>query len=128
VVTLDRGELPHLVKTPRGCVRAGAVLAATNGCTPPLLAHLRRRIVPAPSFIVATEPLRTNRMRSLESLERHCYYRPSPDGTRIIFGGRAAMFDAPEALAESQMRGFSPKCFPNWPLCRSPTAGAAAPA
>jgi glycine/D-amino acid oxidase-like deaminating enzyme len=48
----------------------------------------------------------------VESRERHCYYRPSPDGTRIIFGGRAAMFAAPEALAVSQMRGLLIQVFP----------------
>lgn len=109
------------VATARGTVRAGEVLAATNGYTPNLVPHLKRRIVPVPSFIVATEVLGENRVRALfpnlrmivESRERHCYFRPSPDGTRIVFGGRAAMFDGPEALAQSQLRTLLTQVFPD---------------
>ena len=42
----------------------------------------------------------------VESRERHCYFRPSPDGNRIVFGGRAALFDAPESLAQKQLLGL----------------------
>ncbi|MEM9147991.1 MAG: FAD-binding oxidoreductase, partial [Pseudomonadota bacterium] len=109
------------IVTGRGAVRAGQVLAATNGYTPAALPALRRRIVPVPSFIVATEPLGENRIRSLfpkarmivESRERHCYYRPSPDGQRIVFGGRAAMFEAGVGFTERQLRGLIAEVFPD---------------
>jgi glycine/D-amino acid oxidase-like deaminating enzyme len=109
------------VETPRGRVRAGAVLVATNGYTPAGLPQFKRRIIPVPSFIVATEELGENRMRSLfpngrivsESRERHCYYRISPDGKRLVFGGRAALFDAPEGLAQSQLRTLIAQVFPD---------------
>jgi glycine/D-amino acid oxidase-like deaminating enzyme len=120
VTALAREGAAHLAETPRGQVRAGEVLVATNGYTPPALAAHRRRIVPVPSFIVATEPLGANRVRSLfpsgrmvvESRERHCYYRPSPDGERIVFGGRAAMFDAPERLARGELARLLAEVFP----------------
>lgn len=120
VVGLRRDGAAWRVETVRGTVRAGAVLAATNGYTPGILPDLKRRIVPIPSFIVATEELGQNRERDLfpkgrmvaESRERHCYYRPSPDGKRLVFGGRAAMFDAPEGLAQSQLRGLISQIFP----------------
>ena len=109
-----------IVETPRGNIRTGQVLVATNGYTPSHLAALKRRIIPVPSFIVVTEPLGENRIKDLipggrmvaESRERHCYYRASPDGTRLVFGGRAALFNAPEAVAQSELRGLMTQIFP----------------
>ena len=108
-------------ETRRGVILAGEVLAATNGYTPMALPFHKRRIVPIPSFILATEPLGANRMRDLmpkgrmlvESRLRHCYFRPSPDGTRIVFGGRAAMFEAPERLVVSELTGLMRQIFPD---------------
>jgi len=121
VLSLAEERGGHLAETPRGPVRAGAVLAATNGYTPACLPALRRRIVPIPSFIVATEPLGENRLRSLfpsgrmvvEARERHCYYRPSPCFTRLVFGGRAALFDAPPRLVERELAGLIAEIFPD---------------
>ncbi len=120
VTALQRDGAGYRLLTPRGSVLAGAVLAATNGYTPALLRGHKRRIIPVPSFIVVTEPLAANRVQRLfpsgrmvvESRDRHCYYRPSPDGKRIVFGGRAALFDVPEAVAQAQMRGLLTQVFP----------------
>ena len=117
---LRRTNPGFVIETPRGAVRAGQVLIATNGYTPVQLDDLKRRIVPIPSFMVVTEPLGSSRMRDLlpggrmvaESRERHCYYRPSPDGSRLIFGGRAALFNAPEAVAQAELRGLMTRIFP----------------
>ncbi len=108
------------IETPRGCVRAGAVLIATNGYTPCHMRSLVRRLIPVPSYLVATEPLGVERMRELfpngrmivETRDRHCYYRPSPDGARIVFGGRAAMFNVPDFFARSELRGLLERIFP----------------
>lgn len=110
----------HQVDTPRGTIRAGVVLAATNGYTPAVLPALKRRIIPVPSFITVTEPLGTAQVRSLfpsgrmvaESRDRHCYFRPSPDGQRVVFGSRAAMFDAPERFVQAELRHLLRQIFP----------------
>ena len=123
VTNIEREGAAFRVTTPRGTLRAGAVLAATNGYTPWQLKSLKRRIVPIPSFIVASEPLGQARITELfprgrmivESRDRHCYYRPSPDGERIVFGARAALFDAPETLVRRQMRGLLRQVFPQLP-------------
>lgn len=120
VLGLAKEGATHVLDTPRGAVRAGQVLAATNGYTPELLKHLRRRIIPVPSFIVATESLGANRVQSLfpkgrmivESRVRHCYYRPSPDGQRIVFGGRAAMYETSNDFAERELAGLLHQIFP----------------
>lgn len=84
------------VQTARGTVQAAHVLVATNGYTDGVDPWLRRRLVPVRSRIIATAPLSNNLMAELmpkrvmcaETRKLHYYYRPSPDGTRILFGGR----------------------------------------
>jgi glycine/D-amino acid oxidase-like deaminating enzyme len=85
------------VKTARGTVAAGDVVIATNGYTGSLTPALRRRVVPIASHIIATEELPSDLARSLIPKTRTlsdtkrilCYYRMSPDGRRMVFGGRA---------------------------------------
>jgi glycine/D-amino acid oxidase-like deaminating enzyme len=87
------------VTTPRGRISARDVVVATNGYTGALTPALRRRLVPVPSYMVATEPLPAGTLERLipggrmivESRSRHCYFRPSPNGRRLLFGGRAAV-------------------------------------
>jgi len=53
-------------------------------------------MVPVRSRIIATAPISSNLMATLmprrmmlsDSRKLHYYYRPSPDGTRVLFGGR----------------------------------------
>ena len=120
VHAVERSGSEFSISSARGQIRAGSVLAATNGYTSGPFTSQRRRIVPIPSFLIATEELGRERLQELipnarmiaESRERHCYYRPSCDGTRLVFGARAAMFDAPQALVISQMRGLVRQVFP----------------
>ena len=86
-----------LLETPRGTVKAGEVVVATNGYTGALTPRLRRRIIPVASHIIATEPLPPDlaaslipKGRTLSDTRRVLtYYRMSPDNTRMVFGGRA---------------------------------------
>lgn len=84
------------VETARGRVKASNVIMGTNGYTDKVDTWLRRRLVPVRSRIIATAPLSDNLMKELmpkgvmcgETRRLHYYYRPSPDGRRILFGGR----------------------------------------
>jgi glycine/D-amino acid oxidase-like deaminating enzyme len=84
------------VHTDHGPIRADIVVAATNGYTGALTPWLRRRIVPVRSLMIATAPLPPARVKALIPKGRMIadtktflyYFRPSPDGTRILFGGR----------------------------------------
>ena len=84
------------VKTDRGLVRTRDAIVAVNGYADASDRWLRRRLVPVRSRIIATEPLSPNLMGELmprgmmcsETRRLHYYYRPSPDGRRILFGGR----------------------------------------
>jgi len=98
---IDRVENGFRVTTSNGDVRAGKVAICTNGYTGKVTSWFRRRILPIRSAIIATESLGPDRMHELMPTRRvygdtrrvMAYYRPSPDGTRIIFGGRATSAD-----------------------------------
>ena len=85
------------VDTPRGSIHAGDVLIATNGYTGDVTPELKRRVVPVGSYIIATEELSPDLAASISPKNRSfadtrrvlTYYRMSPDGKRLIFGGRA---------------------------------------
>ncbi|WP_420349405.1 NAD(P)/FAD-dependent oxidoreductase [Pelagibius sp.] len=86
----------HRLVTGRGTVLAREVIVATNGYTGRLTPWQRRRVIPIGSYMIATEPLTrevvdrvmpTDRIVS-DSRRVVYYYRPSPDRTRILFGGR----------------------------------------
>ncbi len=85
------------IGTSRGKIFARDVVIATNGYTGRhALPWLARRLVPVASQIIATEQLESEVMNRLmpkrrmlgETRHLYHYYRPSPDGTRILFGGR----------------------------------------
>lgn len=86
----------YIVGSGRGAVRARQVLICTNGYADNADPWLRRRIVPVRSRIIATEELSPELMdklmpqRMMLSDKRILgfYFRPSPDGKRILFGGR----------------------------------------
>ncbi len=98
VTALDRQAGGFLAQTPKGPVRAEKVILATNGYTQGFGWH-RARVFPLPSFLIATEALPANLLGSLapgrrmmvETRARHSYFRLSPDGRRILYGGRASM-------------------------------------
>ena len=85
------------VATELGPLSAREVLVTTNGYTGPSTPWLRRRIIPIQSQIIATEALPPETMDHLIPERRmvldyhrlHNYFRPSPDGKRILFGGRS---------------------------------------
>jgi len=86
------------VDTPRGSIRAGHVLVATDGYTDRLVPWLRHRMIPVGSYIIATEPLDRAVASELSPRGRMffdtknflSYWRLSPDRTRMLFGGRAS--------------------------------------
>ena len=88
----------HLVSTPLGEIKTDKVIVATNGYSGDLMPFLKRRVIPIGSYIIATEPLSKSVMNRLFPTNRvisdTCkvvyYYRPSPDRSRIIFGGRVS--------------------------------------
>ena len=97
VTNLQRTANGFRVSTLRGEVEAGQVAICTNGYTGKATPWFRRRLLPIRSAMIATEPLAPDVMQTLMPTRRMygdsrrvmAYYRPSPDGERILFGGRA---------------------------------------
>lgn len=85
------------IETTRGSVRAQQIIIASNGYTGDATPQLKRRLIPVASHIIATEKLPEDLARSITPKGRTIsdtpriltYYRMSPDGRRMIFGGRA---------------------------------------
>jgi glycine/D-amino acid oxidase-like deaminating enzyme len=96
VTSIERDGSGFRVATAAGSVQARQVLVCTNGYTDGVVPFLRRRLVPVRSRIIATEELAPEvmarlmpkRMMITENREVGFYYRPSPDGKRILLGGR----------------------------------------
>jgi glycine/D-amino acid oxidase-like deaminating enzyme len=97
VTNLQESSAGWTVTTPRGTIAAGDVIIATNGYTGDVTPQFKRRVVPLGSYIIATEDLPPELAASV-SPRNHSfadtrrvltYYRLSPDGKRLIFGGRA---------------------------------------
>ena len=98
VTKIERNVNGFLVSTTRGNIDAGQVAICTNGYTGNVTRWFKRRLLPIRSAMIATEPLSPELMQRLMPTRRMygdsrrvmAYYRPSPDGERILFGGRAA--------------------------------------
>jgi glycine/D-amino acid oxidase-like deaminating enzyme len=97
------------ITTSAGVIRARDAVMATNGYSDGSSRWLSRRLVPVTSYMIATAALPAPVMSTLMPRRRVvtdtnrllCYYRPSPDGTRILFGGRPAYTEiSPEASAQ----------------------------
>jgi len=96
----------RVVTSERGRTTAHEVVIATNGYTDRAVPFLRRRIVPVASYIGATEELPAAVMDDIMPRRRMMsdtrfqlsYFRPSPDGRRLLFGCR------PTVLARDERR------------------------
>ncbi|MBN3726710.1 NAD(P)/FAD-dependent oxidoreductase [Burkholderia sp. Ac-20379] len=121
--TGGNGPARFRVHTARGTILAGRVLVATNGYTGDLLPFLARRVLPVASYQIATEPLPPGLMdvlnpgrRMVSDSKRNLFYtRPSPDGTRILFGSRPAIRELDERDAARRLHA---KLATLWPALR----------
>ena len=108
------------VTTSAGTVQARQVLVCTNGYTDGAAPFLRRRLVPVRSRIIATEELAPALMARLmpklmmmgENRQLGFYYRPSPDGKRILLGGRDSSRSGDPAAPTLRLRRGLAEIFP----------------
>lgn len=108
------------VRTTDGVIATRQVLVATNGYTGAFSPWHRRRVLPIGSYILATEPLDPAVVRRLIPGGRNVgdtrrvviYLRPSPDGRRILFGGRAAAGETDVTRCLPRLRAMMADVFP----------------
>ncbi len=114
----------HRLRTDKGEMRCDTVLVATNGYSlnrqgtaSPWLA---RRLVPLNSYIIATEELPEGMIDRLFPGRRVIgdtkrvlnYFRPSPDGKRVIWGGRASFRAQTAKDTAVALHRYMVECFP----------------
>lgn len=110
----------HSVETGRGTIRARNVFFGTNGYTDKANGYLQKRVVGVRSYQIATEPLPPALMAEInpgrrmitDSKRELIYSRPSPDGTRLLFGSRPGMFSLPEREAAPRLHAMMLKIWP----------------
>jgi len=108
------------IVTVRGRVKSRQAIVATNGYTDNADRWLRRRLVPVPSRMIATQPLPPETMARLmpkrrmlgETRQLYHYFRPSPDGTRILFGGRERAWGGEKGEFAANLRADLAEIFP----------------
>jgi glycine/D-amino acid oxidase-like deaminating enzyme len=111
------------IATSRGTIRARDVIVATNAYTGgdmPLLSYLRRRLIPVNSYAMATEPILPELLRSavpggrpvITSHKVVFHIQPTPDGTRLIMGGRAGRRDGSLETTARHLHDHFAACFP----------------
>lgn len=108
------------IETPKGQVVADKILLATNGYTKSPFTWFAQRVFPLPSFLIATEPLSANllgelapgRRMMVETRALHSYFRLSPDGSRILFGGRSSMLNIDLHTAAQRLKNTMVEIWP----------------
>jgi len=90
--------------TNAGTLRAAGVVAATNAHSIRLPGAFARRIVPVASHVIVTEPLDDalaegllpKRRTGADNRRLLAYFRRTPDGRRLLYGGRASPVEVSE--------------------------------
>ena len=85
------------VDTSQHAIETDAVIIATNGYTGRFSRWHQQRVVPVPSYQIATEEIGAAAVKALfpslrmiaDTKRLLSYFRPSPDRKRVLFGGRA---------------------------------------
>jgi glycine/D-amino acid oxidase-like deaminating enzyme len=115
----------HRLKTDKGELRADSVLVATNGYSlnkqGTAMPWLARRLIPLNSYIIATEELPEGMIDRLFPGRRVIgdtkrvlnYFRPSPDGKRVLWGGRASFRAQSATDTAVALHRYMTECFPD---------------
>lgn len=125
VTAIQREGSGFRIATERGQMRADAVLVATNGYSRDAhgrsaMPWLARRMIPVGSYIIATEELPHYAIekffpgrRMISDTRRVLnYFRPSPTGNRILWGGRASFSPTEPEKAAPALRRMMLSVFP----------------
>ncbi len=108
------------VTTSRGTIRTRNLVVATNGYTGAVTPWQRRRIIPIGSYMLATEPMSLELADRLMPASRVfsdtrkivVYFRRSPDGRRLLFGGRVSVFESDPVRSLPALRQEMLRIFP----------------
>ena len=117
---IDKTNNGFRVHTRRGVIETRDLVVATNGYTESVTPWHRRRIIPIGSYMLATEPMSRARADRLMPNDRVfsdtrkivVYFRKSPDGRRLLFGGRVSVFESDPIKCLPALRDEMLRIFP----------------
>ena len=117
---VEKTNQGFLVNTTRGNVRANQVVFATNGYPSPVIGRLKRNVVVVNTHMIATEELDPEVAHKLLPHDRGVsetrrvvnHYRLSPDGKRLLFGGRARFYSMDDRRTAQILHKMMLKRFP----------------
>ena len=97
----ERNGKKFNIWTNKGLVKSNHLIIATNAYTDKNIPWLRKKLIPVISEMISTCEIGNNRVNSLmpklttfgEALNLFYYFRPSPDGKRILIGGRRVRYN-----------------------------------
>ena len=120
VTQIERLPGRYRLRTARGVVEAETAIVATNGYTGPSTPYLRNRVVPVIPYMMATEPLPDDlvhealptRRTGADTKRALWAFRRSPDGRRIIFGGKARLHEVDERAGAERLHGYMSRVWP----------------
>jgi len=124
VTALEHDGRAWTIHRREGTTRARHLVYAGNGYAgggSGPFAGMARRLIPIPSYIIATESLGANRIASLfpqgnmivDTRAQHSYFRPDPWGERVLYGGRASLNVLDERVSARRMRDVMLSVFPD---------------
>ncbi|MEW9674240.1 NAD(P)/FAD-dependent oxidoreductase [Ammoniphilus sp. 3BR4] len=111
VLSIQKKGTKFDLKTPNGAVQADELVVATNAYTSEITKKLSKSIMPIGSHILTTEPLPKELTKKLIPKKRMVtdtknflyYFRLTPDGQRILFGGRVSFDSNPNRVDEEKL-------------------------
>ena len=117
---IERTRDGFKVSTSRGIIQTRELVIATNGYTGTVTPWQRRRIIPIGSYMLATEPMDMARANRLMPEQRVfsdtrkivVYFRRSPDGRSLLFGGRVSVFESDPVKSLPALRQEMLNIFP----------------
>jgi glycine/D-amino acid oxidase-like deaminating enzyme len=117
---IERDGSGFRVTTARGVIQARDVVIATNGYSGVLAPWQQRRVIPIGSYMLATEPMALERAAKLMPQQRVfsdtrkivVYFRLSPDGRSLLFGGRVSVFESDPVKSLPALRQEMLRIFP----------------
>ncbi|HWA39244.1 MAG TPA: FAD-dependent oxidoreductase [Burkholderiales bacterium] len=122
VTRIERAAGGFRVSSSAGALACRTVVVATNAHSARLPStSLGKRVIPVASHIVVTEPLAPEHAERLLPRRRTgaddrrllAYFRRTPDGTRFLYGSRAAPFEVTPARAAAVLQRRMVASFPS---------------
>ena len=117
---IERDGSGFRVTTARGVIQTRELVIATNGYSGTLAPWQQRRVIPIGSYMLATEPMALERSAKLMPQHRVfsdtrkivVYFRLSPDGRSLLFGGRVSVFESDPVKSLPALRQEMLRIFP----------------